>query len=81
MLREKVRHIIQSRCGMLSEAEQTDLERGIYNYTLEDAKRRAIRRVWENPEFATLYEICARRTISNLDPKSYVGNTRLLNLS
>ena len=77
--RDRVRGIIKSRCDMLNDAEQTDLERGIYNATLEDAKLRSIRRVWENPEFQTLYEICARRTISNLDPKSYVANGRLLN--
>jgi hypothetical protein len=77
--REKVRSIIAARCTALSSAEQIDLEKGIYNFTLEDAKRRAIRRVWENPEFQTLYEICARRTVSNIDSASYVGNTRLLN--
>jgi len=77
-IREKVRTIISNRCTALTPAEQVDLERGIYNFTLEDAKRRTIRRVWENPEFQTLYEICARRTISNIDSGSYVGNTRLI---
>jgi len=76
--REKVRAIIRDRCSALSAAEQVDLERGIFNFTLEDAKRRSIRRVWENPEFQTLYEICARRTVSNIDAGSYVGNTRLI---
>lgn len=76
--REKVRAIIRDRCPALTPAEQVDLERGIFNFTLEDAKRRSIRRVWENPEFQTLYEICARRTVSNIDSSSYVGNTRLI---
>jgi DNA-directed RNA polymerase subunit M/transcription elongation factor TFIIS len=77
-VRDTVRNVIKTHCKDLSSLEQVDLERGIYNFTLEDAKRRAIRRVWENPEFQTLYSICARRTITNLDKDSYVGNTRLI---
>jgi DNA-directed RNA polymerase subunit M/transcription elongation factor TFIIS len=78
-VRTQTRAVIHRLCdSILSESERDDLERGIYNVTLEHAKRRNIRRVWENPEFQTLYEITARRTISNIDPKSYVQNTRLL---
>jgi DNA-directed RNA polymerase subunit M/transcription elongation factor TFIIS len=77
-VRDTVRNVIKTHCKDLSSLEQVDLERGIYNFTLEDAKRRAIRRVWENPEFQTLYQITARRTISNIDSGSYVGNSRLL---
>jgi DNA-directed RNA polymerase subunit M/transcription elongation factor TFIIS len=77
-VRDTVRNVIKTHCKDLSSLEQADLERGIYNFTLEDAKRRAIRRVWENPEFQTLYQITARRTISNIDAGSYVGNSRLL---
>jgi len=78
-LRVKTRAVIDTVCGgILNESQREDLERGIYNHTLEDAKKRNIRRVWENPEFQTLYDIISRRTISNIDPKSYVGNTRLL---
>ena len=52
--RDKVRAVIRDRCAALTPAEQVDLERGIFNFTLEDAKRRSIRCVWENPEFQTL---------------------------
>ena len=48
--RDKVRAVIRARCTALTPAEQLDLERGIFNFTLEDAKRRSVRRVWENPE-------------------------------
>lgn len=77
-LRDCVRRVIASRCAFLSSVEQEDLERGIYNHALEDAKRRNVRRVWENPEFAAVYDIVAKRTIANLDGGSYVGNPRLL---
>ena len=77
--REKVKAIIAARCGtFLSAEEQEDFERGIFNHTLEEAARRGTRRVWDNPEFSTLYTIEARRCVANLDPKSYVGNGRLL---
>lgn len=76
--RSVVMRIIQSRCDFLTPNEQLDFERGIFNYTVEDSKRRCVHSVWENPEFTQLYLINSRRTIANLDPKSYVGNTRLL---
>ncbi len=76
--RQKVQDIIKSRCAFLSEPDQADFERGIYNFTVEDSKRRIVHSVWENPEFTQLYLINARRTIANLDPTSYINNARLL---
>jgi DNA-directed RNA polymerase subunit M/transcription elongation factor TFIIS len=77
--RDLCRRVIAARLAdVLDDTEQGDLERGIFNATLEDAKRRNIRCVWENSEFGVLYDVVARRTISNLDPKSYVNNGRLL---
>jgi DNA-directed RNA polymerase subunit M/transcription elongation factor TFIIS len=76
--RDKVKRVISSRCDFLTAAEMEDFERGIFNHTISEARRRGSRCVWENPEFAALYDIEARRSIANLDPKSYVGNPRLL---
>jgi DNA-directed RNA polymerase subunit M/transcription elongation factor TFIIS len=76
--RTHVLRVVKARCGFLNEKEQEDLERGIFNHTIEDGKRRAVRCVWDNPEFAALYEIIARRTITNIDSASYVKNARLL---
>lgn len=76
--RERIQSIIQARCAFLNEEEKVDLERGIFNCSLDEAKRRRVHRVWENPEFQTLYDITAKRTISNLDSASYLGNTRLM---
>jgi DNA-directed RNA polymerase subunit M/transcription elongation factor TFIIS len=79
VVRIQARAVINRLCNtILNEPEREDLERGIYNHTLAEAKKRNIRRVWENPEFQSLYEITARRTVSNIDPKSYVQNTRLI---
>ena len=76
--RQKIQTIIKSRCAFLSEPDKADFERGIYNFTIEDSKRRIVHSVWENPEFTQLYLINARRTIANLDPTSYIENARLL---
>ena len=35
-------------------------------------------RRWENPEFQAHYQVIARRTITNLDPASYIKNTELI---
>lgn len=77
-LRDATYQVIQARCAFLSDAERDDLERGIFNHSIEEAKRRGARCVWENPEFQTMYDIVSRRTISNLDGSSYLENTRLL---
>lgn len=70
--------VIETRCTFLNAEEQHDLEQGIFNHTLDEAIRRGVRRVWENPEFRALYEIVARRTVTNLDNASYIKNGRLL---
>jgi DNA-directed RNA polymerase subunit M/transcription elongation factor TFIIS len=78
-LREHISTLLETRLGAeLTEAQRLDLERGIYNAALADAKRRGIRRHWENPDFAETYKIVARRTLGNLDPAAYVANGRLL---
>jgi DNA-directed RNA polymerase subunit M/transcription elongation factor TFIIS len=76
-MRSAVKSLISKRCAPLSDLEKEDLERGIYNATLQDAKIRHIHRVWENPDFITLYQITAKRVISNLDSASYIQNIRL----
>lgn len=77
-LRGRVYVIIQRRCAdIMTDEDGVDFERGIYNASLEDAKRRGVHRVWENPEFQNVYMINARRTIANIDSKSYVQNPRL----
>lgn len=78
-LRDSVRRAISVCCGnILNADDQLDLERGIYNHALEEAGRKSVYRIWDNPEFQTIYDISAKRTIANLDPKSYIGNARLL---
>jgi len=39
----------------MSENEADDLEKGIYNYTIRESKKRQIVRKWDNPFFCQLY--------------------------
>jgi hypothetical protein len=78
-LRERISAIIDKRMDQLLDPDQRrDLERGIYNAALADAQSKGVRRHWENPDFADIYKRTARRTIANLDPEAYIGNSRLI---
>lgn len=76
-LRSQTMNAIANRCAFLSSVYQKDLEKGIYNFTIDDAKHRGVHCVWENPDFQTIYSSAAQRSIMNLDTVSYVGNPRL----
>jgi transcription elongation factor S-II len=79
MLRSHVSKILDTRFSQsLNEEQRKDLEIGMYNAALQEAKTHGIRRHWENPEFENVYKIVSRRCISNLEPSSYIGNARLL---
>jgi len=78
-LRTHITTIIDKHLDQLLDPEQrVDLERGIYNAALQIATTKGIRKHWENPEFADVYKLVARRSVSNLDPNGYVGNSRLI---
>jgi DNA-directed RNA polymerase subunit M/transcription elongation factor TFIIS len=78
-LRDQVNAILEKRLeAHLDEDILQELEKGIYNESLEEAGRHGVRRHWENPDFCDVYKIIARRVVANLDPSAYVGNTRLL---
>jgi hypothetical protein len=55
-----------------------DLERGIYNATLEDAKKHMVPLTWDHDTFKWLYKMIAKRTLTNFQPNSYVGNKSLI---
>ena len=77
-VRETVRRVIAARFqDKLNEPDQVDLEKGIYNQSIDEATKRSVRKVWENPDFKAIYDINAKRTISNLDGSSYISNNRL----
>ena len=61
----------------LSEIEAEDLEVGVFNQTIDIAKTFPFAASWANPVFNEAYMAKARSMVANLNPQSYVQNTRL----
>lgn len=55
-----------------------NLEKGLYNATIQRAMRTNTARQWSNPRFVDVYQHRKRTLATNLDPTSYVGNALLL---
>lgn len=55
-----------------------DLERGIYNASLEDAKKHMVPLTWDHTMFQWIYSMITKRTVTNFHPDSYVGNKSLI---
>jgi hypothetical protein len=78
---ERVKHIgifntmLHNVCD---EDDILDLERGIYNASLEDAKKHMIPLTWDHDTFKWIYRTVAKRTLTNFHPDSYVGNKSLI---
>lgn len=58
--------------------EATDLERGIFNWSLQTASDHKIPRNWKNTSFTTLYLDKTRSIYANMKSTSYLENTRLI---
>jgi DNA-directed RNA polymerase subunit M/transcription elongation factor TFIIS len=69
---------IETHLSQLSESERTDLEIGVFIWSLEEADRRSMVKSWDNKLFAVVYTNKALSVLRNLDPKSNIGNPRLL---
>ena len=61
-----------------SEEDILQLEMGIYNASLEEAKRRLVPLTWDHETFIWIYTMISKRTASNFQPTSYVGNSHLI---
>ena len=55
-----------------------NIERGIYNASIQKAMQMNIIRKWNNPRFIDIYKQRLTAVISNLDSKSYVKNEHLI---
>jgi hypothetical protein len=61
-----------------SPVDVLELEMGVYNATLDEAKRRLIPLTWKHETFCWIYKMISKRTISNFNPNSYIGNKTLI---
>jgi DNA-directed RNA polymerase subunit M/transcription elongation factor TFIIS len=74
--RESVIDLLKQKTDLNGE-DVSNIEVGIYNWTLARCDEKKIVKNWKNPRFANIYGEKARSVISNLDSTSYIGNTRL----
>ena len=61
-----------------NDSDILQLEMGIFNASLEEAKRRMIPQTWDHDTFKWIYTMISKRTASNFQPTSYVGNSHLI---
>ena len=61
-----------------SDDDILQLEFGIYNASLDEAKRRLIPLTWDHETFRWIYTMISKRVASNFQPTSYVGNSHLI---
>ncbi len=54
------------------------VEKGIYNYVIDYAKKEEIQPNWENNLFCEIYKNKVISIFSNLKPNNYINNNRLL---
>ncbi|MGI9554685.1 MAG: hypothetical protein ACR2M6_01820 [Vampirovibrionia bacterium] len=65
-LREKIVSI------SINNKTATNIEKGIYNYTIEDATRKQIIKKWENVHFVEIYLTRFRTVYNNLKTSNYL---------
>lgn len=77
--RKKIVELFQKQLNEFMTTKQLDdLEIGVYNWAIKFSEEKEIIKNWNNKRFQNLYNAKAMSVLSNLDPKSYVKNTRLL---
>jgi transcription elongation factor S-II len=79
-LRENARALIHEHLGTshgVSDAEAGELEKGIFNWTIDFATEKGVVRNWSNAVFKRLYLDKFRSVLANIDATSYVGNADL----
>lgn len=76
---EEFRTNCVTKMNTIFEDEQIskNIEQGIFNYSIKQAKERKIIRKWENKYFVQIYFDRFRTIFLNLSDDSYVGNTTL----
>ena len=66
--------LLSKKC---SSNDLLELERGIFNASIEEATRRHIPHTWDHATFKWIYAMISKRVISNFSTDSYIGNKSL----
>jgi transcription elongation factor S-II len=75
-----MRETVLRHCVELIHDERiaTDLEIGIFNWSLQQADYFRIPKTWSNVKFCAIYDAKAKSILANMDEESYIGNKGLL---
>ena len=65
-------------CDKYVEKDVENIERGIYNYTINNCRKRNILNRWDDILFKSLYIKKSISVYSNLNSKTYLNNNRLI---
>lgn len=76
-IRDRVVSLLKAK-SELEDLYAKDIEIGIYNWTLQYADSIRVTRNWKVQRFVNIYLDKARSVISNIDPNSYLNNSRLV---
>ena len=76
-IRQLFMNDIVMTCPEITKDAAEDLERGVFNWCIDQCAGYKTTRNWKNPRFVHLYKDKARSVLNNLDKTSYVGNDRL----
>lgn len=77
--RENIINIFKQKVGnQLDFKDLKDLEKGIYNWSIKFSDENEIVKNWQNSRFCNLYIHKALSVLSNVDPNSYIKNSRLI---
>ena len=76
-LRQNVVALIKDKIGV-DNYNAIDLERGIYNWTIDYSTSKGIVKNWGNSIFQHIYQDKCRSVLANLDKNAYIGNNRLI---
>ena len=72
---QALRSLLGTQC---SEDDIMELERGVFNASLEEAEKRKVALTWKHDSFRWIYMMILKRVASNFTPDSYVKNQRLI---
>ena len=75
-----IRDKIVGKLNLIIKDEQLskEVEKGIYNYSIEKAKEINIKPLWKNKHFINIYKNKSISIWSNLNNNSYINNKRLI---
>lgn len=74
------KNIVQKMNTMIQNPlKSRNIEKSIYNYSIQESNRRKIVKKWDNPYFVLVYTDKLRSVLVNLDKKSYIQNKSLCN--